>query len=354
MILKEIDNNKTEEIKTLKNILNLSNSDKQKFLIRSNLTKLESGLAGEKETAYFIDFNLKDSGNYAVLHDLRFEFDGQTAQIDHLLINKVLGIILVETKNTSAEVEIHDDGTMLYRYPNGKSYNHANPLEQSARHEIVLKKILAKENINLEINSYVVFLPNVKIINKKLPAKFLRADSFTKNIYNEFKKSPVRIMTAMAKSLFKGILTTEDITNVGNSLIQHHKPIKIDYNKIYKIKTTKEEEKFENSSFNQEPLIINNAEINESLINNENNAKKLSPQAVEKITNQSATITQNIPDFISTIHPENIRKFCDIKKSKKYMGNEMISFVCITCKTIQRKSLRAAVENEISCKACKK
>ena len=60
MILKEIDSNKTEEIKTLKNIFNLSNSDRQKFLIRSNLTKFESCLAREKETAYFIDFNLKD------------------------------------------------------------------------------------------------------------------------------------------------------------------------------------------------------------------------------------------------------------------------------------------------------
>ena len=32
MIIKEIDRNKTEEIKTLKNIFNLSNSDRQKFL----------------------------------------------------------------------------------------------------------------------------------------------------------------------------------------------------------------------------------------------------------------------------------------------------------------------------------
>ncbi len=32
MILKEIDSNKTEEIKTLKNIFNLSNNDRQKFL----------------------------------------------------------------------------------------------------------------------------------------------------------------------------------------------------------------------------------------------------------------------------------------------------------------------------------
>ena len=117
MLLKEIDKRKEEDIKCLKKKLELSDNEKQKYIIRQELTKLESGLRGEKETAYFIDFNLKDSENYMILHDLRFELDGLTAQIDHLLINVAVGVILVETKNTKAEVTINDDVTMLYSYP---------------------------------------------------------------------------------------------------------------------------------------------------------------------------------------------------------------------------------------------
>lgn len=100
MILKEIDKQKEEDIKLLKEKLNLSKNEKQKYLIKQELSKLETGLQGNQETAYFIDFNLKDSENYTILHDLRLEIDGLTAQIDHLLINKALGVILVETKNT--------------------------------------------------------------------------------------------------------------------------------------------------------------------------------------------------------------------------------------------------------------
>lgn len=291
MILKEIDKQKEEDIKLLKAKLNLSKSEKQKYLIKQEISKLETGLIGEKETAYFIDFNLKDSENYAILHDLRFEIDGLTAQIDHLLINKAVGIILVETKNTKAEVTINDDGTMLYEYGKNKSYNQANPLEQSRRHELVLEKILDKYNMKLNILSYVVFLPNVIIKNKTLPKNFLRSDTFFDSIYNEFTHSPKKILSTATKLIMNQIPSTKEIRNIGNILVAEHKPVKIDYDTKYKIKNAIEE--------------------------------------------------------------KNIKKFKDIKNSKKYMGNEMLSFVCINCGKEQRKGLKTFSEKEVFCNYCK-
>jgi DNA-directed RNA polymerase subunit RPC12/RpoP len=305
VILKEIDKQKEEDIKLLNEKLKLSKNEKQKYLIKQEISRLETGLTGEKETAYFIDFNLKDSENYVILHDLRLEIDGLTAQIDHLLINKAIGIILLETKNTKAEVTINDDGTMLYEYGKNKSYNQANPLEQSRRHELVLEKILDKYNMKLNILSYVVFLPNVIIKNKTLPKNFLRSDTFYDSIYNEFAHSPKKVLTVAAKLIINKIPSTKEIRNIGNILVSEHKPVNIDYNIKYKIKNEIEEK--------VEEVIVENSIYNE----------------------------------------RNMKKFKDIKSTKKYMGNEMLSFVCISCGKEQRKGLRTFSEKEVFCNHCK-
>jgi hypothetical protein len=312
VLLKEIDKRKEEDIQYLKKKLELSDNEKQKYIIRQELTNLETGLKGEKETAYFIDFNLKDSTNYMVLHDLRFEIDGLTAQIDHLLINKAVGIILIETKNTKAEVNINDDGTMLYSYPNNKSYNIANPLAQSKRHALVLEEILKKYNMEIDIMSYVVFLPEVKIKNKILPKKFCRADTFTEHIFNEFKHSPLKILSTMAKMVTNKIPSTKKLENIGNILLSEHKPVLIDYDKKYKIKEVKNETVSKENISNEKVEVYTNVETNE----------------------------------------KNLKKFKDIQNSKKYMGHEMLSFTCINCNTTQKKGLNTFNNKEIFCKSC--
>lgn len=315
MLLKEIDKRKEEDIQCLKNKLELSDNEKQKYIIREELKKLESGLKGEKETAYFIDFNLKDSENYMVLHDLRFEIDGLTAQIDHLLINKAIGIILIETKNTQAEVNINDDGTMLYSYANNKSYNLPNPLAQSHRHALVLGEILKKYNMEIDIMSYVVFLPNVKIKNKILPKKFCRADTFTEYILNEFKCSPLKILATVAKMVTNKIPSTKNLENIGNILLSEHKPVLIDYDKKYSIKVVKDE--------------------------------AVSVENISKEKEEEIEVTTNLE-----INEKNLAKFKDIQNSKKYMGHEMLSFICIKCDTTQRKGLNTFNQKEVFCKSC--
>lgn len=315
MLLKEIDKRKEEDIQCLKNKLELSDNEKQKYIIREELKKLESGLKGEKETAYFIDFNLKDSENYMVLHDLRFEIDGLTAQIDHLLINKAIGIILIETKNTQAEVNINDDGTMLYSYANNKSYNLPNPLAQSHRHALVLGEILKKYNMEIDIMSYVVFLPNVKIKNKILPKKFCRADTFTEYILNEFKRSPLKILATVAKMVTNKIPSTKNLENIGNILLSEHKPVLIDYDKKYSIKVVKDE--------------------------------AVSVENISKEKEEEIEVTTNLE-----INEKNLAKFKDIQNSKKYMGHEMLSFICIKCDTTQRKGLNTFNQKEVFCKSC--
>lgn len=75
---------------------------------------VRAGIQGEREAAYE-DFHYAAGSSYAVIHDLRLEFGGRVAQIDHLLINQVLDIWVCETKAFSHVVKIDDHGEW-YRY----------------------------------------------------------------------------------------------------------------------------------------------------------------------------------------------------------------------------------------------
>ncbi|MDY0050912.1 MAG: nuclease-related domain-containing protein [Aliarcobacter sp.] len=315
MILKNIDEHKEKQITILKNLLNLSQNENQKILIKKELSKLETGLKGEKDTAYFIDFKLNDNENYVVLHDLRFETEKFSAQIDHLLINKALGIILVETKHTKAKVTINDDGTMLYDYGKGKSYNQANPLEQSKRHEQILHEILEKYNMKMHIESYVVFLPDVVITNKELPKHFHRADSFYDSIVSNFQRSPIKILGAISKLITNKIPTTREMENIGNILIKEHKPVNIDYEKKYPISNSK------NNLENEKITTIQNEELND----------------IEILCKKN-----NI----------DISTFKEIKHTDKYMGKPMVSFICKKCETTQKKGFKTFTETKVLCKVC--
>lgn len=70
-------------------IMSSTHADEQQRLER-NLAMALAGLQGEQEAVYHIDFRLKDSKNWAVIHDLRIEHNGRVAQIDHVLVDRIL------------------------------------------------------------------------------------------------------------------------------------------------------------------------------------------------------------------------------------------------------------------------
>src|SRR3569623_546912 len=77
------------------------------------LRNRKAGLKGEAESAYLINFDYGDSPNWAVIHDLRLEHGGRTAQIDHLLINRWMEFFVLESKRFHAGVKITEEGEFL-------------------------------------------------------------------------------------------------------------------------------------------------------------------------------------------------------------------------------------------------
>jgi hypothetical protein len=116
--------------------------------IHDEIWAIRVGIQGEREAAYEIDFHYADSDGHMVIHDLRLEFAGRVAQIDHLVMNRILDVWVCETKAFSEGVKIDDYGEW-YRYGGRRAYGMPSPVKQNAHHVAILQGIFAKGEIAL-------------------------------------------------------------------------------------------------------------------------------------------------------------------------------------------------------------
>ena len=90
MLIKEADSRQSDldELNALLALPHVNADTKQQ--IRQEIRNIQSGIKGETDAAFQINFHYENSHKWAVIHDLRLEFEGHAAQIDHLLINRFL------------------------------------------------------------------------------------------------------------------------------------------------------------------------------------------------------------------------------------------------------------------------
>jgi len=228
MICKNADS-KAEAIAALEDLLTRASTSK-KTLIERELRLLRAGVKGEQEAAYLIDFQLKDSQNTAVVHDLRLQLnDGRVAQIDHLLIHRTLRFYILETKHFSHGVKITDEGEFLRWNDWKKTYEGMpSPIEQNERHVAVLRTLLSKLGMGEpKIESMILIAPQARIDRSKRfnSDMVVKADQFLtamqKNLNNT---SFLGLLGGLAKATF-----SEQIGDIAKKLIRLHRPITIDY-----------------------------------------------------------------------------------------------------------------------------
>jgi hypothetical protein len=160
---------------------------RQKEWLRLELRNLTAGIKGEREAAFHLDGHYKDGQNNVLLHDLRFVLDGETAQIDHLVINRTGYMVLIETKNYSGDLEVNAHGEFTVRYGRER-YGIPSPYEQSRRHARILGKLLERLEIGTrtdklpEFHNVVMMHPQATIQRpdaKAFDTSFLiKADQF--------------------------------------------------------------------------------------------------------------------------------------------------------------------------------
>ena len=223
-------------------------TEKQAYNLETELRFLRAGIKGEEESAYLIDFDFKDSKNYAVIHDLRLEINGRVAQIDHLILNRALEVFVLETKHFNTGIKITEQGEFLRWNAFKKVYEGMpSPLEQNARHITVLKDafdIIDMPNrlglrLKPSFTSYVLVSPSARIdrptqintsnVIKADQLKSVLMESVNQPLMSSFSNAFGNI-TALAKVVYSA--TLEDIAR---KLCELHQPLTINYQQKFGI-----------------------------------------------------------------------------------------------------------------------
>ncbi len=140
MIIKQPDD-KAGDIECLKDLAARSDvSPEVRKSIEQEIRYIQSGMKGEAEAAYEMEFHFGASKNWMLIHDLRIECEGRVAQIDHLMLNRFMEIYVCESKRFGEGVAINDYGEFSAFY-GGKPYGVPSPLEQNNRHILVLESV---------------------------------------------------------------------------------------------------------------------------------------------------------------------------------------------------------------------
>lgn len=236
MIIKKKDS-KQSEIDELSSLLDSNLPEEKKSLIKKELNCLKAGERGEKDSAYYIDFDFDSSKNHAVIHDLRLEFENKVAQIDHLVINRLFDFYVLESKNFSDTLKITTEGEFLKAY-NNKYDAIPSPIEQNRRHIFLLDKVIKHYNImptrlGIQISptfrSYILVSPQSRVIK---PSKehfdastVIKADTLRSQINKEFDEMKFSgVITGIGK-----LSSGETVMEVARKLAKLHKPSKIDF-----------------------------------------------------------------------------------------------------------------------------
>ncbi|MCF6177717.1 MAG: NERD domain-containing protein [Victivallaceae bacterium] len=122
--------------------------DSRKLSEKDNLKarNVIAGLRLEQDMAYFLDIEFEKYDDIIVLNDLKVEYNGKTAQIDHLILT-CYSAYFIESKSVAGSLSVneYDEWTHL----NGnKVKNIESPLMQSKRHEKILFNLL-NDNVDM-------------------------------------------------------------------------------------------------------------------------------------------------------------------------------------------------------------
>jgi hypothetical protein len=244
MIVKSIDP-KQNEISALTALLQKAETPNQKFLIEREIHAMKAGILGEEDAAYYINFYFGNSKYWAVIHDLRIEHEGNVAQIDHILINRLFQVYVIESKNFSYEIMINENGEFSLK-SDSKVFGIPSPVEQNKRHLFLLKKFVAANNlaprrlgipIIPQYQSLILMSPK-SVITRPDKKKFdtdciIKADTLrTKIDKNADKITPIDDLI-----LLGNISSFKSVTDFAEKLQSFHSKSSINYQKKFGIKT---------------------------------------------------------------------------------------------------------------------
>lgn len=198
--------------------------------IEQEIRKIKAGIKGEAEAAYEMSVYFGHA-NFAVLHDIRLEHDGITAQIDHLIIGRLLDIWVCESKHFSEGVAINEYGEFCAFYA-GKPYGVGSPIAQNEKHILMLQRLLKAKKIVMPTRLGVTISPVFHSLI--LVSKGARIQRPNKNLPELacVIKNDMLASTCSAQSETSSVLkviSQDSLANFAHSIAALHTPIKINW-----------------------------------------------------------------------------------------------------------------------------
>jgi len=205
--------------------------------IETEIRKVRSGLKGERDAAHYIDQTLSGSSNYAVIHGLRLVTPHGVAQIDHIIISRLMMVFILETKHFRDGLKITEEGEFLRlsRYDR-RFHGMESPLMQSERHETLLGHFLRANPIfptrlgirmSPQIRSLVLVNPQAIL---ERPQKFdtsrvVKADQF----FGAIQKDMDKVGVLGSLGMMAQVVSSSTVREIASTLAAHDQPIEIDF-----------------------------------------------------------------------------------------------------------------------------
>lgn len=206
-------------------------------LISAEIRNIRAGVRAEREVAYELGFAFMKTMNWAIIHDLRLEHDGRVAQIDHLVINRLLEVHLVETKSVREGISINEHGE-CETWRLGRASGIASPFQQNAKHSEVLMAFLRSSDTRLPTRLGIPIVPSiVSHVAVSKTARISRPKASIPGIDTIVKLDQLveRLKSTDGVSLLeavKGIsrvVGTDTLMELTRTLAAAHKPISFDW-----------------------------------------------------------------------------------------------------------------------------
>lgn len=207
--------------------------------IDQEIRNIQSGIKGESEAAYEIEFHYGASKNLMIIHDLRLECDGRVAQIDHLLIDRMMNMYVCESKRFSEGVAVNDRGEFAAFY-GSKPYGIGSPIEQNKRHMLVLKSLFARGGpvelprrlgmaIQPSITGFILVSKNARISRPTKADPEL--DCIIKNdqLKSRITKDDAEVGTGTALVRISKIVGADTIEDLARDIARQHRPLQFDW-----------------------------------------------------------------------------------------------------------------------------
>jgi hypothetical protein len=324
MIIKPADG-KQQQKTALQNLLNHPGADATtKKRIEQELRNIQAGVRGEEEAAYEMKVHYGDSANWMIIHDLRIEHGGLVAQIDHLLVNRLLDIWVCESKHFSEGVAVNEHGEFSAFF-GSRPYGVPSPIEQNNRHILILKRLLESGAVQLPTRLGFTIKPDFKslvLVSKRArisrpKAKIQGLDVIIKNdmLFNFIGKAadssnPLSIARVVGR---------DSLENLAREIAKLHKPIVFNWHAKFGLA----QQHLQAASVLDpvRPAVV------QAMVAATAQLAKADPVATDlEPADEPKTKQKLICKFCGEVVPYNVAKFCWFNKPK-FGGN----LYCIEC-----------------------